>query len=158
MSVDTGTSALIQNTAHVGFTVADLHATIALFEDVFGYSLTSCGSRNPIGVAKLTGLASADITVAHLEREGMIGIELIAYTAPAERALTIGRPCDTGFVHLSYEVTDAEPILARAERHGLLPLGELVGRRALAHRPGTGQRVVYLGDGRGINIELIERS
>jgi hypothetical protein len=37
-------------------------------------------------------------------------------------------------------------------------LGELVGRRALAHRPGTGQRVVYLGDGRGINIELIERS
>lgn len=157
MNERTGPAAILR-TAHVGFTVADLDAGIALFEEVFGYVLASRGGRDPRGVARLTGLEQADITVAHLERAGLTGVELIAYALPRERADVRGRPCDTGFVHLSFEVADMDPLLDRAARHGLVPIGRVVGRKAPPDRPGTGKRVVYLADGNGIAIELIEPS
>ncbi|MDB5702887.1 MAG: Glyoxalase/bleomycin resistance/dioxygenase family protein [Sphingomonas bacterium] len=137
-------------TNHVGFTVDDLDRPIAMFAELFGYTLTSRGGRNARGVARLTGVADADILVAHLHHPDLIGIELIAYHRPEDRGRIGGRPCDTGYTHLTFDVRDIEALVAEAAAHGLVPVGEIVGRR------GAGARVVYLRDPDGINIELIE--
>ena len=144
--------------AHVGFTVDELDHSVAMFRDLFGYELASRGPRNPRGVAMLTGLESADIMVAHLHREGLTGVELIAYSQPEQRGRVDARPCDTGLAHLSFEITDMDELVTRSAVHGLLPIGRIVGRRAPPADPGMGQRVAYLRDPNGIVIEFIERS
>jgi hypothetical protein len=144
--------------AHIGFTVDELDSPMAMFRDLFGYELASLGPRNPRGVAMLTGLDCADIMVAHLRKEGMTGVELIAYSQPEQRRRIDIRPCDTGFAHLSFEIEDMDAMIARSAIHGLLPIGRIIGRRAAPDAPGSGQRVAYLRGGNGIAIEFIERS
>lgn len=148
----------VLSVAHVGFTVDALDPCIRMFQQLFGYELTSLGPRHPGGVAKLTGLDCADIMVAHLHREGLTGIELIAYSKPETRRRLDARPCDTGFAHLSFEISDMDQMIARAAQHGLIPIGRVVGRKAAPETAGTGQRVAYLRDSNGIAIEFIERS
>jgi catechol 2,3-dioxygenase-like lactoylglutathione lyase family enzyme len=139
----------VPSTNHIGFTVSAIARPRAMFEELFGYQLESLGGRDPRGVARLTGVPGADIEVAHLRHPRLIGIELIAYAAPMERGRLGGRPCDLGYTHLTYDVGSIEMLLPIAARHGLVPLGEVVGR------PGS-KRVVYLRDPDGIAIELIE--
>jgi catechol 2,3-dioxygenase-like lactoylglutathione lyase family enzyme len=143
----------IVRTNHVGFTVRDLDRAIAMFADLFGYAVSSRGGRNRAGVERLTGVVGADIEVVHLRREGLLGVELIAYREPADRGRAQARPCDAGYTHLTFDVTDLAAVMARAARHGLVPVGEVVGG---AGGPRKGIQVVYLRDGDGINIELIQ--
>jgi catechol 2,3-dioxygenase-like lactoylglutathione lyase family enzyme len=133
----------------VGFTVVDIDRATAMFTDLFGYEVVSLGGRNPKGVARLTGVADADIMVAHLRHPELIGIELIAYMTPLEKHRATGRPCDAGYTHLTYDVSDLDLMMEKAAAHDLLPVGQVVGK---------GPRVVYLRDPDGINIEFIEPS
>lgn len=155
---DTPHPPIVLNTAHIGFTVDDLDGPIEMFRDLFGYALVSLGRRHPPGVAALTGLDRADIMVAHLEKDGLTGIELIAYSQPDDRRTLSMRPCDTGFVHISFHITDMDAMIARSARHGLRPIGKIVGRKAPIDAPGTGKRVAYLREANGISIEYIEFS
>jgi catechol 2,3-dioxygenase-like lactoylglutathione lyase family enzyme len=138
---------------HIGFTVRTLDPAIAMFVNLFGYVLESIGGRNPRGVARLTGVEGADIMVAHLHRAGFVSIELITYLAPADRGDAAGRPCDSGYTHLTFDVADVAAFVTRAASYGLVPVGEIVGGRT---EPLTSLRVVYLRDPNGINIELIQ--
>jgi catechol 2,3-dioxygenase-like lactoylglutathione lyase family enzyme len=140
----------ILSTNHVGFTVTDIGATTAMFADLFGYERVSLGGRNPQGVARLTGVADADIIVAHLRHPDLIGIELIEYRKPDAKGRIEGRPCDRGYTHLTFDVRDLDILVQAASRYGLVPVGEAVGN------PLKGARVVYLRDQDGINIELIQ--
>ena len=144
----------IIRTNHVGFTVRDLDRAIAMFVDMFGYAVASRGGRNPPAVQALTGVPGADIEVVHLRCDGLLGVELIAYRAPADSGQAVGRPCDAGYTHLTFDVADLDVALARAAPHLLLPVGEVVGNTG-----GTkGIRVIYLRDPDGINIELVQRA
>ena len=140
-------------TNHVGFTVRDLDRTIAMFADLFGYRVTSRGGRHPKGVQLLTGVADADIVVAHLEHPDLIGIELILYLQPEHRDRVTARACDTGYAHLTFDVRDIEALVAEGAAHGLVPVGRIVNSARVTDE---GSRVVYLRDPDGINIELIQ--
>jgi catechol 2,3-dioxygenase-like lactoylglutathione lyase family enzyme len=143
-------AANVIRTNHVGFTVSDIDRTTAMFADLFGYERVSLGGRNPQGVARLTGVADADILVAHLHHPDLIGLELIEYRKPDAKGTIDGRPCDSGYTHLTFDVRDLDGMVAAAAIHGLVPVGEAVGN------PLKGARVVYLRDRDGINIELIQ--
>jgi len=49
-------------------------------------------------------------------------IEIMECYAPADRRVLCGRPCDVGFAHLSYQVSDAEAFIAKAAKFGMRPV------------------------------------
>jgi catechol 2,3-dioxygenase-like lactoylglutathione lyase family enzyme len=124
-----------------------------MFRDLFGYELISLAPRPPRNVTTLTGVEGADIMVAHLRRPGLVGIELIAYKAPADRGRVIARPCDTGYAHITFDVSDLDDIVSRGQAYGLVPIG---GEIASTGGPNKGARAIYLKDAEGISIELIQ--
>src|SRR5689334_5525006 len=109
-------------TNHVGFTVGDLDRAIRLFQEVFGYELISLAPRKPAGIQAITGVPGATIMVAHLTRPGLTKIELMQYGGPDDRTKLGGRPCDTGFAHLSIDVRDLDAVMEAAARFELKPL------------------------------------
>ena len=123
---------LIMRTNHIGFTVDDLDRGIAMFSDLFGYEVVSRGGRNPRGVGMLTGVPDPDFEVVHLRREGLLGVELIAYRSPDDRARASVRPCDVGFAHLTFDVTDIDALVERAAAHQASSTG--CDRRQQGHR------------------------
>lgn len=146
-------SELVVGTNHVGFTVSDLDRSVAMFRELFGYELVSLAGREPKNVVLLTSIAGADIMVAHLRKPGLVGVELIAYLAPADRTQVVARPCDTGYAHLTYDVSDVETMVEKAAAFGLKPIGGMIVSTA---GPNIGARAIYLRDPDGVSIELIQ--
>jgi hypothetical protein len=83
----------------------------------------------------------------------LVGIELITYSGPADRDRVSGRPCDVGFTHLTYDVSDLDGFVAEAAEFGLVPLG---GTITSTDGPNKGARAIYLRDSDGISMELIQ--
>lgn len=144
---------LVVGTNHVGFTVSDLERSIAMFQELFGYELVSLAPRDPGNVVLLTGIEGADIMVAHLRKQGLVGVELIAYVGPASRSKVEARPCDTGYAHLTYDVSDLKAMVAKAEAFGLKPIGGMIESTA---GPNVGALAIYLRDPDGVSVELIQ--
>lgn len=140
-------------TNHVGFTVEDMDRGIALFTQVFGYTVISLATRDPANVALLTGVAGADILVCHLRHPDLVGVELIQYRAPGDTGRINARPCDAGYTHLTFDVRDLDAIVARAATFGMRPIG---GMTISTGGPNESARAIYLRDGEGISIELIQ--
>ena len=124
-----------------------------MFTDVLGYRLTSRRRRPPGNIGRITGIPGARVEVAHLHRDGMVGVELITYLAPHDRGAIEGRPCDTGFVHLTYSVTDIEAVIAAAAAHGWRSIGEIIVSQSEAN---PGAMAAYLRDADGLALELIQ--
>jgi catechol 2,3-dioxygenase-like lactoylglutathione lyase family enzyme len=144
---------LVVGTNHVGFTVSDLDRSVAMFRSLFGYDLVSLAGRKPENVVLLTGIEGADMMVAHLRKPGLVGIELIAYLGPADRGRITARTCDTGYAHLTYDVSDIDTMVARAAEFDLRPIGGMIVSTA---GPNVGARAVYLRDPDGVSIEIIQ--
>ena len=82
-------------------------------------------------------------------------VELIEYTAPEDRSHSINRPCDQGFGHLAFDVSDIDMVITRLARFGATPIALPVVNTTGG--PNSGVRVSYLRTECGITIELIER-
>ena len=143
----------IAGTNHTSFTVSDLQRSLPFWRDVIGLELISLEPRDPALIEKVVGVAGAEVMVAYLQGHGHT-IELIEYRAPAERESVRPRPCDTGFAHVAYDVTDLDAILEAAAAHGVEPINPPA---AVDKGPNAGLRVVYSRDPDGITIEFIER-
>jgi len=150
---DNEMAASILRSAHVGFTVSSLDRSIRLFETLFGYDFVSRAGRNAKGVALVLGVENADIEVAHLHHQRHIGIELIEFRAPADRSRVDARPCDVGFTHFTFDVSDVDAVVAAAAAHDLFPVGRILTSDG---GPNKGGRAVYMRDTDGITIELIQ--
>lgn len=146
-------SELVVGTNHVGFTVSELDRPIAMFRELFGYDLASLAPREPRNIERLTSIEGADIMVAHLRKEGLVGIELIRYLGPADAKKVDARPCDTGFAHVTYDVSDIDRMVEKAAAFDLKPIGEMIRSTA---GPNIGARAIYLRDTDGIGVELIQ--
>lgn len=140
-------------TNHVGFTIEDMDRGIAMFTQLFGYTVISLASRDPANVALLTGVKGADILVCHMRHPDLVGVELIRYRAPAETGRVDARPSATGYTHLTFDVKDLDAVVAGAAEYGMVPIG---GISTSTGGPNEGARAVYLRDGEGISIELIQ--
>jgi catechol 2,3-dioxygenase-like lactoylglutathione lyase family enzyme len=139
------------STNHTGFTVSNLDRSVAFFRDGLGFELVSRAPRNPDVVSRITGVPGVQLTIAYLRGPGHT-IELIEYSAPADRVKVVARPCDTGHAHLAFNVDDVDAAVAAAEKFGVKPVAPPV---AIDQGPNRGRKVVYLRDADGITIEFI---
>lgn len=144
----------ITATNHTSFTVADLGRAIALFQDGLGFTLTSRAGRDPASIQMITGVAGAEVEIAYLSRPDHT-VELIEYSAPANRTTVHARPCDVGFAHIAFDVRDIDAVIAHLAVFGAVPISPPYVNRAGG--PNAGVRVSYLRTPDKITIELIER-
>ena len=142
----------VLGTNHTSFTVSDLERSIGFWRDCLGCELISKAPRDPQLVARITGVAGAEMMVAFLKAPGHT-VELIEYRAPPDKGAVEARPCDTGFAHIAFNVDDAVAAVAAVERHGVKALSPPV---TIDQGPNKGRRVVYLRDWDGITFEFIE--
>ena len=143
----------IAGTNHTSFTVSELMRSMAFWREVIGLELISLEPRDPALIEQVVGVPGAEVMVAYLSGHGHT-IELIEYQAPAEREHVRPRPCDTGFAHVAYDVTDLDAILDAAAAHGVEPINP---PSEVDKGPNAGLRVVYTRDPDGVAIEFIER-
>jgi catechol 2,3-dioxygenase-like lactoylglutathione lyase family enzyme len=142
----------VVSTNHTSFTVSDLDRALALFRDGLGFEVTSKAPRDPALVSRIVGVPGAEVMIAYVRGPGH-SLELIEYKAPADRGAVRPRPCDTGFAHIAFNVTDVDASLAAVKPYGVEPIAPPV---AIDQGPNKGKRVVYTRDPDGITIEFIE--
>lgn len=137
---------------HTSFTVAGLDRPIAFFRDLLGFELKSRGPRGSELIERLTGIEGAALTIAFLSGPGHT-IELIEYTAPAERGSFLPPMCDAGASHIALNVDDLDAAVEGSRSYGFSPLGEVI---TVDGGPNRGRRVVYLRSPDGITVEFLE--
>jgi catechol 2,3-dioxygenase-like lactoylglutathione lyase family enzyme len=145
---------IITATNHTSFTVASLDTAIPLFCGGLDFTLTSRAGRDSASIQTITGVDGADVEIAYMRRPDHT-VELIEYRAPADRASGVNRPCDLGFGHLAFDVTDLEVMIEHLEPFGAEPISPPYVNKSGG--PNAGVRVCYFRTVCGITIELIER-
>ena len=144
----------ISATNHTSFTVESLDRAIALFRDGLGFELTSRAGRAPASIQTITGVPGAEVEIAYLRRPDHT-VELIEYSGPADRKSLEARPCDVGFAHIAFDVTDLDGMIVHLAAHGAVPISPpYVNKRG---GPNAGVRVSYLRTPDKVTVELIER-
>src|SRR5437879_11968333 len=97
---------------HTGITVSNLERSLAFWRDVLGFELSHRVDQKGELAAEITGVPDAEISLAVLKAPGGHKIELLQYTAPAERQQHVDlRPCDAGSVHVALTVDDPDAVL-----------------------------------------------
>ena len=140
--------ARIAKTMHTGLTVSDLEKSIAFFRDVLGFEVSDRIEAKGPFFEELVGVPGAEMVVAYVEAPGHT-IELLQYVKPDERRKTDLRPCDTGFVHMAFEVEDLDAVVAAVTDAGLEPFSPpLTSPRK--------RRVVYTRDPDGHVLEFMQ--
>ncbi len=145
----------ITGTNHTSFTVADLGRAIALFRDGLGFVVTSRAGRDPASIQTITGVAGADVEIAYLRRPDHT-VELIEYRGPPDRTTVEARPCDVGFAHIAFDVSDVDGVIAHLKQFGATPISPPYVNKTGG--PNAGVRVSYLRTPDKVTIELIERA
>ena len=137
---------------HTGFTVSNLERSLAFWRDILGFELSHRPHQTGKLASEITGVPGADISIAVLKGYGH-KIELLEYSAPADRKRGELRPCDVGFVHVALVVEDLAAILEAIAKSGWKAAGQ---PQTLTAGPNAGKRVVYVRDPDGTTIEFME--
>ena len=143
----------ILGTNHTSFTVSDLDRSLAFFQDVLGFEVTSKAPRDPRAIQTITGVEDAEVMIAYVRAPGH-SLELVQYLGPDDRGAVRPRPCDVGFAHVAFDVDDIDAVLAAAEAFDVRPISPPYTTDA---GPNAGKRVVYARDPDGITIEFIQK-
>lgn len=154
MAVQGDSGFRVLRTNHTSFTVSDLDRTCDFFVNALGFEVVSRAPRDPALIRKITGVEGADIEVAYVQGPEH-RLELIQYLAPAVRRQVEAQPCDTGFAHLAFDVTDVDAAIAASQVYGFRPINAPA---PIDKGPNAGSRVVYLRDPDGVTIEYIEKT
>ena len=138
---------------HTSFTVSDLDRTCGFFVDALGFKLISHAPHGQVVIHNIIDVDGANIEVAYVEGPGHL-LKLIQYLAPAKHDKVVAQPCDTGFAHLAFDVTDVDAAIAASQVYGFRPINPPT---TIDKGPNTGSRVVNLRDPDGVTIEYIEK-
>jgi len=111
----------ILKTNHTGFAVSDLKRAANFFGDLLGFALSEPVRQSGEAVARLTGVADAEIDIQFAYGYGCT-VELQHYVSPAGKRPLALQPCDAGFVHIAFEVDDVEAMAAKMSRAGYAPV------------------------------------
>jgi glyoxylase I family protein len=140
---------------HTGITVSDLERSLAFWRDVLGFEFSHTAHQKGELAQEITGIEGAELKLAVLKAPGGHKIELLEYLAPADRTRRNLRPCDVGSVHVALLVDDLDLVLRRIAASGWKAAGK---PQTLTRGPNAGKRVVYVRDGDGVTIELMQIS
>jgi catechol 2,3-dioxygenase-like lactoylglutathione lyase family enzyme len=136
---------------HTSFTVADIQASVRFWTESLGFEAASVGPRSGGWQGAVTGVAGAELMVAHLYGHGH-HIEFIQYLAGAEVGAPAS-PARAGAAHVCLEVDDIEATWATLMARGARAQGSIasVGSGVVG-----GAKAGYIRDPNGILIELLE--
>ena len=139
---------------HTGITVKDLDRAEALFRDLFGFETFSRAPRDPKVIEAVIGVPGAQVEIVYM-KNGPVNIELLCYSAPADRQDYRPRPVDLGSLHMAMNVTDMDAMLAKVRAWPMEQVGEII---VIDQGPNTGSRIVYFRTPEeGLIIEMIEK-
>lgn len=138
---------------HTGITVGDLDSAVALFTDLFEFEVISRAPRDPDLISRVIGVPGARVEIAYMRNSGGGTVELLAYSGPDDRRAYAPRACDLGSLHLGFNVTDIDAALAKASKHGVELMGEVI---VIDAGPNRGARIAYLRNSEGLVLELIQ--
>jgi len=128
---------------HIGYSVADLDAALAVFVDVLGGELLVRGTDKA---------GEVPVEIAVLRLGPTENVELSAYAQPGLVAAP-PRNCDIGGRHLALHVRDVDAAAADlAVRPGFTQLGQ---PETIADGPIAGDRWVYVRSPIGLHLELV---
>lgn len=153
MSERDGMSAaeLITGFNHTSFTVADIDRAVAFWTGALGFRAASVSPRSGDWQARVTGVAGAQLMIAHLYGHGH-HMEFIQYLGGARERSRL-QPNVTGAAHVCLEVSDIERVCDRLIAAGATPQGEIADVTTGVVK---GCRACYIRDPDGILIELVE--
>ncbi|WP_235610775.1 VOC family protein [Bordetella sp. H567] len=139
---------------HTGFTVSSLDESLAFWVDVLGFRLVT-RDRYPASefLDNVVGVPGAELELAMVEAPGGHLIELLEYSAPANREYFKPRACDVGSVHLAFLVDDLDALLARVAGAGWMALGEPQTVRGGSR---DGLRLFYARGPDGVTVEFLQ--
>lgn len=142
---------MIENVNHVSFTVSDLDASVAFYENVLGLKCISYAERNEEFSSAVTGIPGVQMKIAYMEAPSC-SIELIQYVSGQ------GLRLDTltnniGSTHLCFDISGYDAWIKRMEENGVRFRGKLC---VVPAGPNKGRRVCYMMDNDGNNLEFIE--
>lgn len=139
---------------HTGFTVSSLDASLKFWVDVLGFRLVTKSHYPPSEfLENVVGVPGAELTLAMVEAPGGHLIELLEYSAPADRQLFKPRACDVGSVHLAFLIDDLDALLSRVEQAGWLKLGE---PQTVRGGKRDGLRLAYARGPDGVTVEFLQ--
>lgn len=107
----------IVGVAHTGITTSDLDRSIRFFRDVLRLPVSDRQRLQGPVFAGITGVPEAEIEIAYVDAPGH-RLELLQYLKPEARRASALRPCDSGHLHLSFQVDDIEDVLGRMHANG----------------------------------------
>lgn len=148
---EAGAATLITGFNHTSFTVADIDRAVAFWTGMLGFRAASVSPRTGTWQEKVTGVAGAELMVAHLYGHGH-HIEFIQYLAGAGECRTLP-PNTTGAAHVCLEVSDIERVVRLMLEAGARLQGEIAEVTAGSVK---GCRACYIRDPEGILIELLQ--
>lgn len=144
---------IIKAVSHTGVTCSDIDRSIAFYRDVLGFPVTDKARHGGPLMEQVTGVPGAVIDIAFVDAPGH-RIELLSYVAPEDRRPSALRPCDPGFLHLSFDVEDIEAVIAAVGAGGYRPVNPIA---TVTEGPGKGLRGIYTRDPDGVVLEFLER-
>ena len=144
---------LIKSMNHTSFTVSgdDFERLLSFFSNGLGLPMLEKGPRDPANMSAVVGVEGADVIIAYVQAPGHM-IELINYLKPDDRLCSKLRPCDTGFTHIAFNVTDIDVALEVASEYGFFPIHDPLPVSAGLN---VGNLCAYTRDDAGITIEYI---
>ncbi len=142
---------LVKGVNHTSFTVYDLERILAFLTEGLGFPLLSKATRDPASISKITGVKGADVVVAFVQAPGH-RIELFHYLIPDDRRRHDIRPCDQGFSHLAFDVSDIDRVIEVGRKYKFEPVHEPLQVNA---GPNAGQYAAYLREQDGLTIEVL---
>ena len=148
---------------HVGLTVPNLEEALSFYGALLGateiFRLGPFDSRDfePVGGMDWSlahvNVADARFTLAMLELADGSRLELFQYDRPDTRQTAPPLNCDLGGHHTAFKVSDLDAVLALREELGLK---FLAGPIEINEGPAAGQRIIYVLDPWGNQLELVE--
>ena len=139
---------------HVGFTVADLDAAAAFYQELFGAPPRVRRIFDAPYTAEQVGYPGARLDVAHFDVPGSAAfLELIQYLEPAGAPVDV-ETCNPGTGHLCLASDDVDGAFARLVELGAVPRS--TAPIAITSGPNEGRRVAYFRDPQGLTIEIME--
>lgn len=136
---------------HTSFTVTDMDRSVRFWTEAMGFEAASVSPRSGPWQAAVTGVAGAELLIAHLHGHGC-HIELIQYVGGAGAPGRIGPNMESA-AHVCFDVDDIEKTWDRLIAAGATAQGKIA---AVADGPMQDVKAGYLRDPGGILIELVE--
>lgn len=136
---------------HIGICVSDLSRALAFYCDLLGFRPLSETVVADALSAKLLGLPEVDQTTVFVERDG-VRLALFAFRKPGPLRAAMPRAMNQpGMAALMLRVDDLDATVAKIRAAGFPVLDD-----TRIEHPAYGSKLLFVTDGDGTMIELIE--